>query len=330
MSILFAIIIFMLVILLHELGHFLMAKKVGIGVNEFSVGMGPAILQKKKDETVYSLRALPLGGYTAMVGEDEESTASNSFDQASAGARFLTILAGPLMNLLICIVCIAIVSGIVGVPMPVVGGFSSNSPAEKAGMEVGDRITAVDGVEINNFYEISEILQKSHGQPVEVRVQREAEEKNFEVHPEKLDGSYYLGFTAKSQRNFLLAIKDGFVKTFALLIQLFVVIFQLITGQLSMQALSGPIGVIHVIGEASKQGFAQLVFLTGYISLNLAFFNLLPIPALDGSRLLFIAIEKIRGKKMLKRTEERVTMIGFVFLMALILIVSVKDVITFF
>ena len=329
MSIFFAIIIFMLVILFHELGHFSMAKKVGIRVNEFSVGMGPALLQKQKGETLYSLRALPLGGYTAMEGEDEESTEEDSFDQASCGRRFLTILAGPLMNLLISFLCFAIFSGIIGSPTLVVGGFSPNSPAKKAGIEIGDTIVSMDGQSIREFNEISKNLQRSGGKTVELRVLREGKELALQIEPKEDGGAYYLGITAQNQRGIFLAIKEGFIRTFTLLIQLFLILFRLLTGKLSLKALSGPIGVIHVIGQAAHQGFAQLVFLTGYISLNLGFFNLLPIPALDGSKLVFIAIEKIRGKKIPKNMEEKITTAGFVFLMAIILIVSVKDIFTF-
>lgn len=330
MSIFFTIIIFMFVILFHEAGHFFMAKKVGIRVNEFSVGMGPALWQKQKAETMYSLRAVPLGGYTAMEGEDEESLAENSYDRASAGGRFLTILAGPVMNLFIAIVCFSVFSGMIGVPTPVVGGFSPNSPVKKAGLQIEDRIIAINGQPVRKFNDISPLLQKNGGKRAEIKILRGQEEMTFLLQPAEEEGKYYLGFTAQNQRNFFLAIKEGFVKTYQLFIELFLILYQLITGSLSLKALSGPIGIIHVIGQAAHQGLSQLIFLTGYLSLNLGFFNLLPIPALDGSKLLFIIIEKIRGKKIPKKVEERITMAGFVFLMTIIIIVSVKDMFTFF
>ncbi len=334
MTIVIALIIFMLVVLLHEFGHFIVAKKSGIKVNEFSVGMGPALFQRKKGETVYSLRVLPLGGYCAMEGEDEESPDPASYDLASPSRRFFTILAGPLMNLLVAYVCFALFLGINGKPIAKVANFSEDSPLLAAGAKIGDEVTALNGDNVENYDDMINQLQKKGKDPLKVTIYRvengQGKSIDLELKASENGGKYFLGFYADRESDFLYAIVGGFttlVENFKLL---FVIIGRLITGKLSMGAVSGPIGVVKMIGDAANQSFAYLVFLTGYISLNLGFFNLLPIPALDGSKLIFIAIEKIRGKAIKKETESKITMAGFAFLMGILVLVSIKDVVKLF
>ncbi len=331
MSIFVALIIFLLVVLFHEAGHFTVAKKVGIRVNEFSVGMGPSLWHRQKGETLYSLRAIPLGGYCAMEGEDDESEDPRSFDRAKPGKRFLTILAGPVMNLLIAYVCLALFLGIRGVPQPVVEAFTDNSALQEAGLQEGDRILAIDGQTTVSAQAIRDAVQKSEGKALELRYQRQGQEdKTVSVTPKKQGDQYLLGFQFAQTKDFLSVVTAAFTTGLTLLGQLFQIIFRLLTGGLPLDAVSGPIGVVTVIGKAAKKGVTDLIFLTGYISLNLAFFNLLPIPGLDGSKLLFIVIEKLRGKPMKKSTEEKITLAGMVFLLGLIAIVSVKDVLRLF
>ncbi len=334
MTILAALVIFMLVVLMHEFGHFIVAKRSGIKVNEFSVGMGPALVQRKKGETLYSLRILPLGGYCAMEGEDEESPDPASYDLASPARRFLTILAGPLMNLLIAYICFALFLGINGKPIAKVANFSDNSPLMAAGGKIGDEVTALNGDNVDNYDDMIGQLQKKGKDPLKVTVYRvengQGKSIDLELKASEDNGKYFLGFYADRETDFLYAIIGGFTTLIENLKLLFVVIGRLLTGKMSMGAVSGPIGVVKMIGDAAKQSFSYLIFLTGYISLNLGFFNLLPIPALDGSKLIFIAIEKIRGKAIKKETESKITMVGFAFLMGILLLVSVKDLVNIF
>ncbi|MDD7543662.1 MAG: site-2 protease family protein, partial [Peptoniphilaceae bacterium] len=151
MSIILAFIIFFIVVLFHEGGHFFAAKSVGIRVNEFSIGMGPAIWKKTKGETLYSLRALPLGGYCAMEGEDEESASPDSFDAAKPWQRFLTILAGPVMNLLIALLCFILYLGMVGEAVPVIDSFTEHSAFQTAGASAGDRVISVNDTSVSNL-----------------------------------------------------------------------------------------------------------------------------------------------------------------------------------
>lgn len=326
-----AIVIFMLVVLFHEFGHFIMAKKQGIRVNEFSVGMGPAIFQKEKGETVYSLRAIPLGGFCAMEGEDEESSAEDSFDQASPLSRFLTILAGPVMNLIICYISFVLFLGMTGKPVPRILEFSEASHLPQQGMKVGDTITAINDRPVDSYKQLTDLIQESKGEEIKVTYLRDDATHDITAEPIREEsGNYILGFIADRDQDLAYAFTGAFQEMVTLYGMFFVTIGKLITGQLSLASFSGPVGVVRIIGDAAQQGLAPLLYLTGYISLNLGFFNLLPIPALDGSKLVLILIEKLRGKPMNKETESKITIAGFIFLVGLIVLVSIKDVWTIF
>lgn len=328
MTIILALLVFLIVIVFHELGHFSVAKWVGIRVLEFSVGMGPALWQKEKGETTYSLRALPLGGYCAMEGEEEVSDDEASFSKAKPGQRFLTILAGPLMNLVIAYLCFLLFLGMQGITIPVVESFPKNSPAEHAGMMVGDRITAINGDNVQSSIELIDLL-KRHGEDartVQVSVLRDNESKIFTVQPEKEEGKVLLGITMQRQSDFLGAFGAAWSMLWETFFSLFTILQRLFTGALSLNALSGPIGVVSMIGQAAQEGFSRFLFFTGYISLNLAFFNLLPIPALDGFTLWLIVIEKLRGKPLSMKVENGIKIAGFALLIGLIVFVSFKDI----
>lgn len=331
-SIISALIVFLLVVLFHELGHFLVAKAVNIKVNEFSIGMGPAITQSQKGETLYSLRAIPLGGYCAMEGEDEDSADPRGFDQAKPWQRFLTILAGPVMNILSAILLFSIYAAMLGQPVPIIDGFSETSVLLEAGLEEGDEITAINGVAVEGQDHLRSLVQEYGEDPISVDyVKVDGTSSTVNVQAQEQDGVYLIGFIAKTvSAGPIHAIQQGFSTTWTTFVQLFQILGMLFSGQLGIDAVSGPVGVISTIGVAASNGIMPLIFLTGYISVNLAFFNLLPIPALDGSKLLFIIIEKLRGKPVNKDLESKITMAGFAFLLGLIVLISVKDIITIF
>ncbi|MDD7593618.1 MAG: RIP metalloprotease RseP [Peptoniphilaceae bacterium] len=332
MNIIVALIVFMIVILFHEGGHFFAAKKVGIRVNEFSVGMGPALWQTQKGETTYSLRALPLGGYCAMEGEEEDSDVEGSYSMALPWQRFLTVLAGPVMNLVIAYLCFALFLGLSGKPVPVVDSFSKNSPAAEVGMLPGDRITAINGQTVDTADEMTAAIQEAgkDDEIIAVTYLRDNETTTVRLRPQEQEGRLYVGIVMQRKADPLGAITGGVSMLVDTFVSLFVIIGRLITGGLSADAISGPVGVISLIGQAASQGFTSVIYLTGYISVNLAFFNLLPIPALDGFTLLLIIIEKLRGKPLKQQVEERIKIVGFSLLMGLILFVSFKDVIRLF
>lgn len=336
MRILLAVVLFLLLIVFHEFGHFIVAKKSGIKVNEFAVGMGPLIYSKEKGETKYSFRAIPIGGYCAMEGEEDESNDPRSFDNAPAFKRFLTILAGPVANLIISVLVFTIVGGISGVVTTKVSDFIEDSPAKIAGIEKGDEISKLNGKEISDFTEISKVVNdfykdKDFEKEINVEVKRDGKDLDFNFKPKVEAENVYIGIIpARRTPGFFEAIALGFKETGRNIKMIFTILGRLFTGKLALGALSGPVGVLKELGNQAQSGLANLLYFLAYISVNLAVFNLLPIPALDGSKLLTSAIEMITGKKINKKLEERITMVGFFILLGLILVVSIKDIINLF
>lgn len=336
MRILLAVVLFLLLIVFHEFGHFIVAKKSGIKVNEFAVGMGPLIYSKEKGETKYSFRAIPIGGYCAMEGEEDESNDPRSFDNAPAFKRFLTILAGPVANLIIAVLVFTIVGGISGVVTTEVSDFIEDSPAKIAGIEKGDEISKLNGKEISDFTEISKVVNdfykdKDFEKEINVEVKRDGKDLDFNFKPKVEAENVYIGIIpARRTPGFFEDIALGFKETGRNIKMIFTILGRLFTGKLALGALSGPVGVLKELGNQAQSGLANLLYFLAYISVNLAVFNLLPIPALDGSKLLTSAIEMITGKKINKKLEERITMVGFFILLGLILVVSIKDIINLF
>lgn len=336
MRILLAVVLFLLLIVFHEFGHFIVAKKSGIKVNEFAVGMGPLIYSKKKGETKYSFRLVPIGGYCAMEGEDDESNDPRSFDNAPAFKRFLTILAGPVANLIIAVLVFTIVGGISGVVTTKVSDFIEDSPAKIAGIEKGDEISKLNGKEISDFTEISKVVNdfykdKDFEKEINVEVKRDGKDLDFNFKPKVEAENVYIGIIpARRTPGFFEAIAFGFKETGRNIKMIFTILGRLFTGKLALGALSGPVGVLKELGNQAQSGLANLLYFLAYISVNLAVLNLLPIPALDGSKLLTSAIEMITGKKINKKLEEKITMVGFFILLGLILVVSIKDIINLF
>lgn len=336
MRILLAVVLFLILIVFHEFGHFIVAKKSGIKVNEFAVGMGPLIYSKEKGETTYSFRLVPIGGYCAMEGEDDESNDPRSFDNAPAFKRFLTILAGPVANLIIAVLVFTIVGGIGGVVTTEVSDFIEDSPAKIAGIEKGDDILKINDEEISDFTEISKVVSdfykdKNFEKEINVEVKRDGDVLDFEFKPKVEAENVYIGIIpARRTPGFFEAIALGFKETGRNIKMIFTILGRLFTGKLALGALSGPVGVLKELGNQAQSGLANLLYFLAYISVNLAVFNLLPIPALDGSKLLTSAIEMITGKKINKKLEEKITMIGFFILLGLILVVSIKDIINLF
>ena len=336
MRILLAVVLFLLLIVFHEFGHFIVAKKSGIKVNEFAVGMGPLIYSKEKGETKYSFRLVPIGGYCAMEGEEDESNDPRSFDNAPAFKRFLTILAGPVANLIIAVLVFTIVGGISGVVTTEVSDFIEDSPAKIAGIEKGDEISKLNGKEISDFTEISKVVNdfykdKDFEKEINVEVKRDGKDLDFNFKPKVEAENVYIGIIpARRTPGFFEAIALGIKETGRNIKMIFTILGRLFTGKLALGALSGPVGVLKELGNQAQSGLANLLYFLAYISVNLAVFNLLPIPALDGSKLLTSAIEMITGKKINKKLEEKITMVGFFILLGLILVVSIKDIINLF
>lgn len=323
-----AIFVFLLVVLVHEAGHFTVAKMVGIRVNEFAIGMGPKLVQKTKGETKYTLRALPIGGYVKMEGEDESSDDPRSFSNVSVWSRIAVILAGATMNFVLAIVVLSIVAFNVGVPSTTIDEVIDGSPAQEYGIIAGDRIVEIEGVAINNWDDIvTTINTQSPEEMLQVQVARNNEMISMEVMPTVDEGRVVIGIVPEYDTGIFTAIKSGFQETWYFLKLMFQFLGMLFQGNVSTNDLAGPVGVINEIGNAASMGFVSVLYILGFISINLGFFNLLPIPALDGSKIVFLLIELFRGKPIDADKEGFIHFIGFIFLISLMLIVTYKDLI---
>ena len=317
-----AIIVFLLVITLHEFGHFSAAKFSGVKVNEFSIGMGPVIYQKREGETDYSLRLLPMGGYVAMEGEEENSNDPRSFNNATVSKRILITVAGVFMNFVLAIIAFFIVGLISGTPTTTVGSLVENMPAIESGIETGDRIFSINGVETNSWNEILSQISSANDK-VEIEINRNGEVIKKEVRVSKTDGRSTIGIVPKMDKSIPNAFVYGFTGTYGVIKDVFTTLKLLFTGAVSVKMLAGPVGVIQIIGQATSLGIVYFLRILGLISANLGVLNLLPIPALDGGRLVFLIFEAITGKRLNEKFEQTINLIGFGLLISLMLYVTV-------
>ena len=280
MRILLAVVLFLLLIVFHEFGHFIVAKKSGIKVNEFAVGMGPLVYSKEKGETTYSFRAIPIGGYCAMEGEDDESSDPRSFDNAPASKRFLTILAGPVANLIIAVLVFTIVGVIGGVVTTTVSDFIDDSPAQAAGIEKGDEILKINGQEIGDFTDISKVVNdfykdKDFDKGITVLAKRNGKDLDFAFKPKVEGENTYIGIIpARRTPGFFEAIGLGFKETGRNVKMIFTILGRLFSGKLALGALSGPVGVLKELGNQAQNGLANLLYFLAYISVNLSLIHI--------------------------------------------------------
>lgn len=325
------IFVFFVVVVFHEFGHFIVAKASGIKVHEFAIGMGPKLFTTSKGDTDYSLRLLPIGGYVKMEGEDEHSDDARSFSRKPIGIRMAVIAAGAIMNFVLAIIVFSIYSFNIGVPTTTIDKVTEKFPAYESGLRSGDTITSIDNFNINNWEDIKKAINASSGSEIKITVLRNEQEHNFFIKPiiEKDENRLIIGITPKMKKSLLLSIRSGFESVILVLGLMFEFIIMLFKGKVSSGDISGPVGIVYLVGEAAKSGFLYVLYIAGFISINLGFFNLLPIPALDGSRLVFLLFELIRGKPVNPEKEGFVHFIGFVFLILLMLVVAYKDIIKF-
>ena len=332
-TIILSIIIFLLVILIHEFGHFIVAKMNGVSVLEFSIGMGPKLFQKESNGTLYSLRLLPVGGYCQLEGEDEENDSPNSLNNQSPFVRLKVILAGAIMNFILAFILLILLMSVSRVSTEV-SGVLEDSPAYSSGIQTGDKIVSINGKNINDGEELLKNIKESQGD-LDIGVIRDSQSKNIKVTPRLENNVRKIGVNFQEEydiKNFSLikGFKKGVITFLNLTGMLYKFLGMLITGQLGLGGVSGPVGVVKEIGNAAKTGVANLIFLLAYININLGVFNLLPIPALDGGRAIFILIEMIFGKKISQEKEGYIHMVGLILLLALIAVVTIKDVIKLF
>ena len=341
MTLIYFILILGVIILIHEFGHFIFAKKAGIYVYEFSIGMGPRIFKwtRKNDETEYSIRLIPIGGFVQMAGEeiedDPEVPKDKKFSVKTFGQKFMTVIAGIMNNFLLAIFLFFLIALFNGAPQnkAIVGEISEDYPAYTSGLKEGDRILKVNGKNAATYDTLALELQVNTGKNIKLEVDRNGQTETVNLKPKKVKENgeevYRYGFTITDEveTGFFASLKYAFSKTFSLLHQMILVIGYLITGNLNLNALAGPVGIFGIVGTAADAGIWSVLSLIALLSVNVGFINLLPLPAFDGGRLLFIIIEKIKGKPVDPRLENTIHAVGFFLLMALMLLITYNDII---
>ena len=338
MGIILAILVFSLIVFVHELGHFLLAKANKIRVDEFSIGMGPRLFSFTKGETRYCLKLLPLGG-SCMMGEDDiEDIGEGSFNSKSVWARISVIVAGPVFNFILALLFAIIVVGYTGYDKPIISGVLEGFPAEEAGMQEGDRIVRLDGKKINIWREITYHNMFHQGETVELVYERDGEKHEVTITPKKdEDGNYLLGVTSPSKyekANVLTAVQYGVYEVKFWITTTLESLKMLVTGKVGVDQLSGPVGIVDVVDDTYQQTkeygalivFLQMLNIGILLSANLGVMNLLPLPALDGGRLVFLILEAIRGKRVAPEKEGWVHGIGLVLLLLLMAFVMFNDI----
>ncbi|AOT68242.1 RIP metalloprotease RseP [Geosporobacter ferrireducens] len=330
-TILVAFIVFGLLVIFHELGHFAVAKFVGIKVHEFAIGMGPRLLKVKKRETEYSLRILPIGGYVKMEGEDEASSDAGSFNNKPIWARMAVLIAGPFMNFVLAILLFSMIFYSLGFPTTIIDRVTPGFPAEQVGLRSGDQIIAINEDAITNWDQIVRRINGSREEEINITLLREGAEKKFQVIPiiNKETNQAIIGITPTAEKSLAKSITTSVDRMFFIMGGMMEFLGNLFGGKASTEDVVGPVGIIHLVGEAAKTSIYNVMSLAALISINLGIVNLIPIPALDGGRLLFLLFEGISGRPIDPEKEGFIHLIGFVLLMVLMLFIAYKDIIRF-
>lgn len=343
------IIVLGILIFVHEFGHFLMAKRAGVGVLTFSFGLGPRLITLfKRGGTEYILSAIPFGGYVKMVGEDpkeEEGDPEKSFAKKPVGWRSLIVLAGPAFNFLLAIV---LFWGIFTVGIPIlgtkIGEVKEGFPAAQSGLQPGDRIAALEGQPVTRWEELASRIHQSPGRAVRITVEREGRRFDLTLVPQPTKQKNFFGEEQeigllgiapaeefiKERADPFTALYRAIYKTYDLSRLIILSLIKLLQGTISPTTIGGPLLIAQMAGEQAKQGLLALLSLTALLSINLGILNLLPIPILDGGHLLFAAIEAIRGKPVKMRTREVANYVGLAFLVAVMIYATRNDIFRIF
>lgn len=343
--ILLAIVMLGIIVTVHEFGHYVVGRLCGIGIVEFSVGFGPRILGWERKGIKYSLRAIPLGGYCAFVGEDERNDDPRAMNNQPVWKRFVTVLAGPFMNFVLAfIVCVVMLAGyftVVESTLPVVGQVIDGMPAAEAGLQAGDRILAIDGTDIPDGEEgvtlSSQLIRAGEGDaPIVVTVERDGAALDFTITPALADdaqtggkvrqiGIYYSYLERKLSFGEALRETPGY--TLNIVKTMLDSLRRLLFHGEGIQDTVGTVGIIAVVSQQAREGFQNVLWLMFIITLNLGIMNLLPIPALDGGRLLFLIVEAIRRKPIPPEKEGLVHGIGMILLLGLFVVLTFHDIV---
>jgi regulator of sigma E protease len=330
-SIIVALLVLSVIVLVHELGHFLTARRLGFKVREFGIGMGPKLKKWVRDDVTYSLRVFPIGGFVNFYGEDEDIDDPRAFNRQKPWKRLLSIAAGPIANIFFAFLITIGLLMAVGETVPVVNNVMDGYPAQAAGLQAGDRIVAVDGAHVNFSTEAQLRILQNTDETVLLTIQRGDTTADYEVgyKQDAETGISLVGinFDPTPQTfGFFEAIGLSFSWIVFVTQQMFSLLGGLLTGTQSTAAVVGPVGTISLIGQSAQIGLYSLLRLGVLISINLGIFNLLPLPALDGSRIVFILVEMVRGKPIPPEREGMVHFIGLILLIGLMVLVTYQDI----
>lgn len=347
----FLIFIFILgiLIIVHEFGHFIFAKRIGVKVEQFSLGFGPKIAMKKKNDTEYSVGVIPVGGYVKLAGDTQEEYKGRSFEYLAqpVGKRFWIILFGPLLNYVLGFLCFWFIL-FVGYPTLTtkVGSLLDGFGAKKAGIEVGDKILGVDGKGVDFWEDLQKIIQsKKDATTVRLSVLRNNQEYKIDVNikekqlDDPLGRKRSVGLLGITPADEFVKVRYGLFKSFILswdktwflTAMTYQALGRMITGKLSMrESLTGPLGIFFITSKAASLGLIALLHLIAVLNISLAIFNLIPLPVLDGGHILLLTVEKIRRKPLSIKAEQIITQFGLTLIITLAIIVTYNDLVRLF
>lgn len=331
MYIILAILAFGVLIIVHELGHFTLAKLNGVRVEEFSIGMGPKILSKQGKETKYSIGIFPVGGYVKMMGEEEEVQDERSFSAKSPLRRISIIIAGVVMNYLLAIAIFTTITYNFGYRPTMSGEIENASPAYEAGLMKGDKILRVGNSKVFSFDDVIYDIYLSKGETINFLVDRNGEKKDIAITPKINDEGEYkigMGYPEKIENPSIGAsFKQSLNQTATLVSQTFKGLKMIFTGKANLKTdVGGPLTIVKMSAETAKAGIWNLIYFVGFLSVNLAVFNLLPFPALDGGWCVILLIEFITRRKVPDKIVGALNYVGFAILIGLMILVTIKDI----
>ena len=338
-----------LLIIVHEFGHFIVARRMGVRVEKFSLGFGPQLLKKKRNDTEYTISAIPLGGFVKMAGDNlgEYKGQPDEYFSKTPGQRFQIIFFGPLLIYILGFLFFWLIF-FVGYPTLTskVGGLLDGFGAKEAGLQVGDRIIAVDGEKVDYWEDLQRMIQSKKA-AAEVRLSILRHDQEFQVDvqikekqlDDQLGEKRSVGLIGITPFDEIVKVKYGFInsfflglkKTFDLTIMTYKGLWRLMTGKLSIrESVTGPLGIFYITSKAASLGIIALLHLIAVLSVSLAIFNLLPLPVLDGGHILFLGLEKLRGKTLGEKSERIITQIGVTVIVSLAIFVTYNDILRFF
>jgi len=334
------VVVFSIVILVHELGHFISARRIGVKVERFSLGFGKVLWSMKKGDTEYAISIVPFGGYVKMAGEepsDKHEGKPYEFYAKPPGKRFWVLFSGAAVNYLLALILFSFI-----VPTSRVGFVLEDMPAHKAGLQPGDRIVSINGQETKYWYNIQKTVSGDvDGSPLRLSIEREGKFLDLLIVPDMVEsknifgkitetakiGISYYGDVAVLKANPIVCLKVGLRQTIDNTLLTYRFLWNIITGKMPLKGrVTGPVGIAVILGKAVKIGFTYLLYLVAHINLALAIFNLLPFPVLDGGHILFLGLEKIRRKPISLKVQEVMQYVAISLLIALMLYVTYNDI----